>query len=799
MIRERGTSVSRVLVLVVGVLVLVGGLAVAVGATGQSTTETTTATEVTHSLTVSLADVPGDGTTQTVAVSVPDVLAGTLSVAETETSARGLSVSDARIVDGPDDDGVRETVAVDVSGNGERTASGSVSVTVVGTYPELSAEEAAAIEVGGVTGTVEYAVDRDDPTVAAYIERSNSTLSDVAMAGSLLGVTPPDGVVVTDLRASVTNERGFSLSVPLYRIGGEPAADVSPDRIAFNESGERTVTLENDGEVPLALSAPHFVGNESAFEATIGTDTLPVGGEVTITVTHTGSGGETAELIVRTNRTASQLVRLRGPPVAVEGPSVALSAAELDFSNTAERTVTVTNNGGVPLSLTAPSVDAERGGFEVQRFDQTLAPGERTTISVSYTGEVGFDGPVEELGVLTVGTNQTATQTVTLLGVPEPASDDQEDDADERDDPIDQPARTMTMDVVSSDSNTTTMEATVENASAGEQVTMEVTDDADSDVAVQNISVIPSRDGDFSLNVTSTSRDEPPSSMAMMNTTRVQPLGFMDIQHSLSNEDIENASLTVRVKKSRIASMPTTDAEDIALYRDTGNGWVEQRTVWTDETETYNIYTVYTDGFSDWATAGKQASFRIVQTDVNVTSVQVEDAISVLVRIQNNGAADGEYETELILNDVVVEDRRIAIAADGTGQVNFERRLQNSGTYQVQVNDVIVDEIQVEEPADTGGTSDTSGDFPLVLVGGGVLALLVVLGGGAYVVSGGDTEETDATDQGPRTEPSDDAVAGEQATETPEDTTNGQQDLADELLGEDTGENRETDDTDGKP
>lgn len=633
---------------------LVAGAALTAGGTATQA-DSDNGTEVTHNLTIGLSNVPADDASRTLYVTVPDSLAGTVSVDSLEARGAVIEPTNARVVDGPDADGQRETVAVDVRASGGGTASGTVGVTVVATYPDLTAEEAESIVVGGVSGSVEYTVDDSDPLFQRALESTNASVSTLAGAESILAVTPPELVVVDSLSVGVTTDSGLSLSVPLDRLTGTPRVAVDPASITFeNGTTSRDVVLESAGDAPLTVGTVAVAGNDSAFRVSGVPDRIAPGESNVLTVEHVGDGGGSATLRIPT-----------------------------DAANTPTPTV--------DLSATAR--------------------------------------------------NET----------------DDSDDSDETDDSDDEAPKTIGPDgmEVSERSGERTVNVTVRNLSAGDSVSISMPDnvtppgDGQADaVAVENMSMTAAIDGDFNLSL-STGRNVT-ESVPEMNTSDKQPLGFLSIDHSWDNDNISEASMTVRVEKSRVDALEDTDPDEVALYRYLDGAWKEERTQYLGERNGFYRYQVFTTGYSDWATAGKQPDFRIVETGLNVsTDVEVDDVVKVTVSIENDGGADGDYLTELWLNDVVVDSREVSLAPGGSGRVVFERQLRQVGTYEVRVNNVTVDQIEVESPdgaetttgnTDGGGTrTQDSGDddgLPMVLIAGGLL-LVGIVGGGVYYKTNG--------------------------------------------------------------
>jgi len=548
-------------------------------------------TAVTVELTVDLAALPAEGRSHTVSLSLPDGFASTATVESVRaTGGDAVTVGAARVVDGPDGDGVQESVAMDVTASGNGTVAAPITVTLEATVPSVSGESAERLLAGGVAGDHEFGVDRSNLLVQRVLDDAKVELSGET---PVLGVTPPEGVAVKGVSARAAREEGLSLGVPLVRLTETVRATVEPDVLALQSNGTRTVTVGSVGTGALSVGPVSLDGNASAFRVGSYDSTVASGNATEIPVEHVGSGGENATLSVWT-----------------DAPTLERAA----------------------IALRGPTPDPTNG----------------TDISV------------------TVG--ETA--------------------------------------------NRTRMDLAVRNVSAGETVSMSMPGtDAEqnaTDVVVENMSMTAAKDGD--LNMSLEAGANVAASMPGMNATGVEPLGFFSIEHSWSDAALDRATLTVRVNRSRVDALPDIDPESVALYRHTDAGWTEERTTYLGASERFYRYRVVADGYSDWATAGKRPAFQIVETGINVTSsVERSDPIEVAVRIRNDGGADGDYLTQLWLNDTVVEDRAVSIAAGGTGQVIFQQTLGRVGTYEVRVNDVTVDRIEVE-PAETAGAT---GDEPI--------------------------------------------------------------------------------------
>ena len=232
----------------------------------------------------------------------------------------------------------------------------------------------------------------------------------------------------------------------------------------------------------------------------------------------------------------------------------------------------------------------------------------------------------------------------------------------------------------------------------------------DDGLAVDALSFVPEREGNVSLSIaTNASRFETVPAFSRSDGT--ESAGFVRIQHSIANEDVRNVTLRLRVRKDRLPG-PETGPEDVALYRHQHGTWTELPTRLVAESSTHFFFEASSPGLSDFAAGVKQAKFRITDAVVTVTQIRTHEGTEVLVRVQNEGGADGTYLVELLLDERVVDGRELSIAPNGTRQATFEQSFDEPGTYEIFVNERFVGNVTVEptEAAGTGTTGGTGGD-----------------------------------------------------------------------------------------
>ncbi|WP_170864851.1 PGF-pre-PGF domain-containing protein [Halogranum amylolyticum] len=394
-------------------------------------------------------------------------------------------------------------------------------------------------------------------------------------------------------------------------------------------------------------------------------------------------------------------------------PAIAVRPDVVQFPNETDEqfaeTVTVTNEGDAPLAVeSALLVDATDDEFAYDGPSSfTIDPNESRTLTVSFTPSTARS-QFASLRLLSNDSNApqvdvwlTNTQTVADIS-PSMVLED----------------RTIV--------NATVQDATV-NASQTVNLSWPLTrDDA---VAVDALSLVPRRSGDFDLSVAKSS-DRLAESPAFDLTDGTESSAFVRINHTIDNENVSDVDVAFRVRKELLAGNET-GPEDVALYRYQNGSWVELPTQFVGEGGTHYFFRASSPGLSDFVTGIKQAKFRIDEAVVSVTTVRTGEGVDTVVRVTNVGSADGTYDVELILQGAVVDRRELSIAPGGTRQAIFERSFDAPGSYDLYVNDRFVANVAVVRSETTGrdgpeGASDLD-ETVTAAPGFGVVALVTSL------------------------------------------------------------------------
>ena len=228
-------------------------------------------------------------------------------------------------------------------------------------------------------------------------------------------------------RLSITDNAGTSSAATqtasLTGIGEAPATDtLSAFALTFAQqqigttSGAQTITLTNSGGVPLTLiaasvspgdfSVVNACGNSLAAHATCALNVI---------FSPTAVGARTATLTI-TDQFRYQNVALSGTGIA--GPGVSLTPVSLVYPATGvgltalAQTLTLTNNGGVPLTVSKVAVSP---GFAIALNSCTTTLAVNATCSLTIVFAPTAPGPIA--GTLTFADNAgSGVQTTSLSG-----------------------------------------------------------------------------------------------------------------------------------------------------------------------------------------------------------------------------------------------------------------------------------------------------------------------------------------------------------------------------------------------
>ena len=661
--------------------------------------------------------VTGDG------IRVPPGESRTVSVAFAPETTGPASATLSLETNDPDE----KTRTVSLSGTGADADIGADTPSVAFGATDVDMAETRTLNItndGAAATTI---------STVTFTDSSASALSVVSGGGAVtldpgesqqvtVQFAPPSEGERSGLLQAINDTGVIVTNVSVGGVGAVPNLTLNATSVSYNETrvgGQATklVRVKNDGNAQLNLTDVSVTGqNTSAFRvlsapATVqagAVEFLRIGFEPPTAGDSTAARSKAANVTLTTNEPATN-----GPAttnVTVSGNATTIEASvspgnltfgEVAVGGTATQQITISNDKNASANLTVQRsaiVGPDASAYEIVSNSPpfTLAPGESTTVTVEITPQ----NPGRKFGRLRLFTTDPATPQLDVFLSNSQTVIDVETDGGNS---TTGPGATVT---VRNAPNNTTLPA---NVSTSETL--------ESDVGIQNLNVTTNETGNFSVNFTQA--DAPPArnapNFSAPNQTNISPVKYVRVNKTVSDEEISNATFTLRVSKVQVAESGT-DPSEISLYRFVDGSWVELNGTLIDETTTHYIYSVETPGFSDFAAGAKKPQFNVTNAeippgDVTVTAIVVGDAVDIVVQITNEkGAADGTFTTKLLLDGEVVDTKDVTIAAGGTRQVRFVREFTSTGTFSVLVNDVTAGSVKVSKPQSSGSNSGSSDD-----------------------------------------------------------------------------------------
>lgn len=388
-------------------------------------------------------------------------------------------------------------------------------------------------------------------------------------------------------------------------------------------------------------------------------------------------------------------------------------------ATTTATTTTATQTSGATTDGDFGDVVSEVSGVLTTVVD---ANGTVTTV-VNETNET-VDDVNETLG----GANETLAN---ATGAIENASDDVAGTVENANSTFEESGTALENETAHADD--TTVNVTVENASAGETVEVDVPSTG-ADVAFDDLAVEVERDGGFDLAFTSSTASfaGPP----LDGQPGTVPLGYVRIDHTIENAEVGSVTATFSVDALGLEEADI-DPANVALYRYTDGTWNELPTDFLGQEDGRYVFAADSPGLSEFAAGAKRPSFEVPTATVATDVVAVGDDVAIRVRVENRGGADGIYTANISFDGEVVATREVSVAAGGTRVVTFQQAVDSPGTYAVSINEVRAGDVFVRSGGTAGGpttadedsvrTSGQPGFGPLIALAAFVVVLARLL------------------------------------------------------------------------
>lgn len=241
------------------------------------------------------------------------------------------------------------------------------------------------------------------------------------------------------------------------------------------------------------------------------------------------------------------------------------------------------------------------------------------------------------------------------------------------------------------------------NGNGGSDENSEDTGDVDTDALELTVD----RNETFTVNVSTS--ENPAADAPRFDRIESVGVGFIRVNHSVSDEHIDGANFTFRVSRARLDAAETAP-QHVVLYRYHDGEWNELPTEVVDRTETHYVFEARSPGLSDFAIGAKRPRFQVAYAAATPTAVAVDEEVNVRVRVHNDGGIDGTYAARLFVDGEEVAERQVTVAANGTRQVTFARSFGAAGNYSVVVSGVEVGDVAVRAASGTdASTTATDG------------------------------------------------------------------------------------------
>lgn len=515
--------------------------------------------------------------------------------------------------------------------------------------------------------------------------------------GQTIGIGSGDIVIEGEAYEDGTWE---STDVEFGNVDAGVSADVTAPNGLSGEYDPESDTFTVEGELVISALGEEFRFDLAAESEDGETDLDEDGGRAVVadeTFTVGATGNEAIDGLLGLPATEPGENSMRVPfdiETASEPPELTATPDSVQFEDitvgeTTTETVTVANTGGEPFELQRAELRQWPGEPRLgAELPLELAPGEQREVAVTFAPE------------------RTGVRTTTLVLVGG------------------QPSLRELVPVASGDVETevtvedgqTRIDASVREARANESVNIAVPDDTETDdeFEMEGFEITPAEDVDIGMEIETSNRslETTPETDAGLTPNAAQ-LGNISIETNLEPEQSERVEITTRINKSRLDALDT-DPGNVTLYRfdESEDRWRAQDTEVIEETpETVRIQGI-ADHASEWTAAAARPEFEITRSDVDVEVATVEETVTIDVFVENTGGTEGTYVADLLLNEEVVDSKESVIAEGGEALFDFERAFDQPGTYEVQVNEQQITQIEVTEDETVEAETGSDGSEP---------------------------------------------------------------------------------------
>ncbi|WP_127341337.1 CARDB domain-containing protein [Halorubrum sp. 48-1-W] len=234
------------------------------------------------------------------------------------------------------------------------------------------------------------------------------------------------------------------------------------------------------------------------------------------------------------------------------------------------------------------------------------------------------------------------------------------------------------------------------------------------------------------------SRDDRAEPDAFLEETGSSAVGYVEVNHTNPDEDIEDVTFQFRVRKAYLEET-SVDTDSVALYRDETDRWNELDATHVNETDEYHVFEATSPGLSLFTIGSTRPVFEVNDVDLDHTDIDVGETVTVEATVQNLGGTEGTHEVALTADGERVTETNVDIDARSTETVSLHFDPAEVGQYDLIAGDEAVGTVSVGEANsersntnngdDDEQTDDATGDDDpnAILLVGLLAAALVVL------------------------------------------------------------------------
>jgi PGF-pre-PGF domain-containing protein len=517
-------------------------------------------------------------------------------------------------------------------------------------------------------------LDNATVTLTGNETRVNETVAVGSGFGTEVNTTVPGENAVFNLTGFVDGEP-FLVSINVTQNCDPADSSYSASDVENNPCVNDVTTSGSIEGVPFSVGA--VVSGDSTETLNIAAPTgISFSGEnKTLQYVHAAvSGDETRN---RSTEVGTLTVQEPESELLVSPPSIDFGTRAVNSSTT--RTVTVTNNGTAPVSLTEINVTGQTPAqFTLVNGSPTaLAPGENTTIDVAF--EPTSPGPKTAQLAITTNGSAPSTTLVPLNGTataPRPPTE------------------------INTTLNTSDeFRFQVRNLRADIDVELLTPGLGDMDLQVESLTIrtAESLSTDPTVEVRIAQTQTVPASTPEL--TGVGDLArYLNVTATgIQDDDIDNVRFQFWLSESRLGD---SAPEDVVLYRFNNGSWDTVNTTFVGNTSEGNRrFVARSPGLSAFAVVINESEFSITDTDLDPETVSIGETANVTATIENTGLAAGEYTAQITANGDPVATRDVTIPANESRTIEVPVSFDQPGEYDIAINGTEVGTLTVVAPS----------------------------------------------------------------------------------------------------